>query len=120
MSKRKLSELEQSILAVSSQWEECSLLKVFEFEIKNQEGCEDYLVVNLEIETIENVTGITFSFDCELEQSFSGEVEKVTDIKYMLPINEYEDCLDIYLEQIYTEIMEGYILPNGLYPDTEF
>ncbi len=80
------------------------------FEIDTNDGP---LIVDLEL--IEN-DGIVFDFDSEMNETyFSGDVETFGVGSYILPFDEYNtESLDNYLQQVYNEIVEGYLLPNDL------
>lgn len=61
--------------------------------------------------------GIYFDIDSPLENPefyFSGDVKKRNG-SYYLPADKFTNSLHELLEQIHTEIIEGYIIPNDLY-----
>ena len=108
----KLAEVQKSI---ACQWKKMiasGRLPVMEYQI----GEDDYLIVDLEL--VDAGSAIIFSFDRypfpTAEIWFSGEVLPVLD-NFQIVIDEYTDNLDIYLQQINQEMLEGFILPNGLY-----
>ena len=108
----KLAEVQKSI---ACQWKEMiasSRLPAMEYQI----GDDDWLQVDVSL--VDNGSAIIFSFDRRpfptADVWFSGEVTPVLD-NYQITIDEYTDNLDIYLQQIDQEILEGFILPNGLY-----
>lgn len=81
--------------------------------IEIQTGENDCLIVDIELS--EDNTGVIFSFDKDdLDASFSNDIEQVG-YNYQLTIDEFNSDLDIYLQQITGEILEGFILPNDLY-----
>ena len=108
----KLAEVQKTI---AYQWEKMikgKCVPVLEYQI----GEDDYLQVDLAL--VDDGSAIIFSFDRRpfptADVWFSGEVIPVLD-NYQITIDEYTDNLDIYLQQIDQEMMEGFILPNGLY-----
>ena len=108
----KLAEVQKNIVF---QWEKMianGRLPVMEYQI----GEDDYLIVDLEL--VDEGSAILFSFDRypfpTADVWFSGDVIKVLD-NYQITIDEFTDDLDIYLQQIDQEMLEGFILPNGLY-----
>ena len=109
---KKLIEVQKTI---AYQWEKmikAGRLPIMEYQI----GEDDYLIVDLEL--VDEGSAILFSFDRypfpTAEIWFSGEVIKVLD-NYQITIDEYTDNLDSYLQQVEQEMLEGFILPNGLY-----
>lgn len=81
----------------------------FEFELKNG----DYLLVDLQVSD----EGIWFGFDEEgLDVRFDGDIESDGDY-YLLKFDEYFDDLDSYLETIYSNLVEGVLINNNLYPE---
>lgn len=108
----KLAEVQKTIVY---QWEKmikAGRIPVLEYQI----GEDDYLQVDLEL--VDDGAAIIFSFDRypfpTADVWFSGDVIPVLD-NYQITIDEYTEKLDIYLQQIDQEMMEGFILPNGLY-----
>ena len=86
-------------------------MPIFELEIINDE----YLLVDLSIDE----KGIHFEFDDELPTFFGGEIIKVQDGAYLMPFDEpeYLQSLHYYLQCIYDNLTEGYLLPNNLMRD---
>ena len=108
----KLAEVQKNI---AYQWQKMiasGLLPVIEYQI----GEEDYLQVDVSL--VDEGSAILFSFDRRpfptADVWFSGDVVPVLD-NFQITIDEYTENLDIYLQQIDQEMMEGFILPNGLY-----
>ena len=108
----KLAEVQKTI---ACQWEKmikAGRLPIMEYQI----GEDDYLIVDLEL--VDKGSAILFSFDCRpfptADVWFSGDVVPVLN-NFQIVIDEYTDDLNIYLQQIDQEILEGFILPNGLY-----
>ncbi|WGH49728.1 hypothetical protein [Alishewanella phage vB_AspM_Slickus01] len=102
--------------AIKDQWESMidrNILPLFEFQI----GDDSYLMVNLEFSD----QGIEFSFDIrdffEPKICFGGDVilpyANRKDV-WMLPFDPYFDNVDRYIEQIHSEITEGFLCPNDL------
>ena len=99
---------------IRSQWDESinsGIIPCFEFEL----AYNDYLIVDIELS--EEGDCFIFSFDKDrlCDTHFSGEVKHIIANNYQLDIDEYCDKLEVYLQQIYNEIVDGYLLPNGLY-----
>ena len=108
----KLAEVQKTI---ACQWEKMiasGRLPIMEYQI----GEDDFLQVDLEL--ADGGSAILFSFDRypfpTADVWFSGDVVPVLN-NFQITIDEYSDRLDIYLQQIDQEMMEGFILPNGLY-----
>lgn len=108
----KLVEVQKTI---ACQWEKMikgRRVPVLEYQIDE----DDYLIVDLAL--VDDGSAILFSFDRRpfptADVWFSGDVIPVLD-NYQITIDEYTDNLDIYLQQIDQEMMEGFIIPNGLY-----
>ncbi len=107
-----LADVKKSIVY---QWEKmikAGRLPIMEYQI----GEDSYLLVDLEL--VDGGSAILFSFDRRpfptADVWFSGEVVPVLD-NFQIVIDEYSDRLDLYLQQIDQEMLEGFILPNGLY-----
>ncbi len=83
-------------------------LPCFEIEIKDNE----YLLVELSLTS----AGITFSFDrMDLGVAFSGNVEPVGEgFHTWLYQADFDFSLDENLQNVYSEIIEGFIIPNDL------
>lgn len=108
----KLTEVQKTIVY---QWEKMiasGRIPVMEYQI----GEDDYLQVDLAL--VDNGSAILFSFDRRpfptADVWFSGDVIPVLN-NFQIVIDEYTDDLNIYLQQIDQEMLEGFILPNGLY-----
>ena len=109
---KKLMEVQKKI---AYQWEKmikAGRLPIMEYQI----GEDDYLIVDLEL--VDDGAAILFSFDRypfpTADVWFSGDVVPVLN-NYQITIDEFTDNLDLYLQQIDQEMLEGFILPNGLY-----
>ena len=109
---KKLIEVQKKI---AYQWEKmikAGRLPIMEYQI----GEDDYLIVDLEL--VDDGAAILFSFDRypfpTADVWFSGDVVPVLN-NYQITIDEFTDNLDLYLQQIDQEMLEGFILPNGLY-----
>ena len=86
---------------------ETNIIPCFEFELSDGE----FLTVDIDY----SEKGIVFSFDSEqLPTYFSGNVEKLEAGIYVYLFDEYFDSLDYYLQEIHLEVVEGFILPNGM------
>jgi len=66
-------------------------------------------------ETLE-ASHIAFSFNQadNTKVYFSGTIKGKCG-HYRMPLDEYFDNLDYYLQEIDQEIIQGYLIPNGLY-----
>ena len=96
--------------AINSQWQ--SMLnygKIPMFEIGLSNG--DYLLVD--IDYTQGNDYISFSFDDSLTVFFDGEIKKHGS-QYHVMLDPYFESLDSYLELIYNNIIDGYIIPNDL------
>ena len=99
--------------AIFTQWQEMlNYGKMPLFEILLNNG--DYLVVDIEYTQGDDF--ISFSFDDSFPVFFDGDIKKHGSSYHVLLDNCF-DNLDNYLELIYDNIIEGYILPNNLWCD---
>ena len=107
-----MSQLKQVQNSIRQQWEKMissGTMPLFEIEL----GDGDYLIVDLQLS--DDNKAIQFSFDHDAEKTFfSGNVIKA-DNGYQVLIDEYTDSMSVYLDQVYQEITEGYLLPNNLF-----
>ena len=110
-----MSHLADVQKSIACQWEKMiasGRLPIMEYQI----GEDDFLQVDLAL--VDDGAAILFSFDRypfpTADVWFSGDVVPVLN-NYQITIDEYSDRLDLYLQQIDQEILEGFILPNGLY-----
>ena len=95
---------------IYNQWQ--SMLnygKIPMFEIELSDG--DYLIVD--IDYTQGNDYISFSFDDSLPVFFDGEIKKHGG-NYHVMLDECFNNLDSYLELIYNNILEGYIIQNDL------
>ena len=96
--------------AITQQWQDMLKNgKIPCFEIGLSNG--DYLLVDIDYR--EGSDYISFSFDDSLPVFFDGEI-RIQGGGYCVMLDAYSDSLDSYLELIYNNIMEGYIIPNDL------
>jgi len=96
--------------AIYNQWQ--SMLnygRIPMFEILLNNG--DYLVADVNYTQGDDF--ISFSFDDSLPVFFDGEIKKHGS-QYHVMLDECFSSLDSYLELIYNNIIEGYIIPNDL------
>ena len=78
-------------------------------------GESDYLVVVLLLS--EDNLEIEFSFDSDNKKTwFSGDVIVINDNRYKITVDP-DMSLDEHIQLIDQEMIEGYLLPNGLYCD---
>ena len=99
--------------AINSQWQEMlNYGKIPLLEILLNNG--DYLVVDVNYTQGDDF--ISFSFDDSLPVFFDGEIKKRGG-SYHVILDDCFNNLDNYLEIIYGNILEGYILPNNLWCD---
>ena len=96
--------------AINQQWQAMlNYGKIPCFEIELSDG--DYLLVD--IDYTKGNDYISFSFDDSLPVFFDGEIKKHGS-QYHVMLDECFDNLDSYLQLIYNNIIEGYIIPNDL------
>ena len=96
--------------AINSQWQAMlNYGKIPCFEIELSDG--GYLIVDIDYREGNNY--ISFSFDDSLPVFFDGEIKKHGS-EYHVTLDECFDNLDSYLQAIYDNIIEGYIIPNDL------
>jgi len=96
--------------AIYNQWQSMlnyGRIPLFEIELSNG----DYLLVDIDYTQGDDF--ISFSFDDSLLVYFDGEIKKHGG-GYHVILDECFDNLDSYLELIYNNIIEGYIIPNDL------
>jgi len=96
--------------AINSQWQTMlnyGRIPLFEIELNNG----DYLIVDIDYTQGDDF--ISFSFDDSLPVFFDGEIKKHGG-EYHVILDECFDNLNSYLELIYNNILEGYIIPNDL------
>ena len=109
---KKLIEAQKKIAYQWGKMINSGLLPVIEYQI----GKDDFLQVDLAL--VDGGSAILFSFDRypfpTANVWFSGEVVPVLN-NFQITIDEYTDRLDLYLQQIDQEMLDGFILPNGLY-----
>jgi len=99
--------------AINSQWQAMlNYGRIPLFEIELSSG--DYLIVDIDYTQGDDF--ISFSFDNSLPVFFDGEIKKHGS-QYHVMLDECFSSLDSYLELIYNNIIEGYILPNNLWCD---
>jgi hypothetical protein len=96
--------------AISEQWQAMinyGKIPCFEIELSNG----DYLLVDINYNTGDEY--ISFSFDDSLPVFFDRELKKHGS-QYHVMLDDCFDNLDSYLQLIYDNIIEGYIIPNDL------
>ena len=96
--------------AIYNQWQAMlnyGRIPCFEIELSNG----DYLIVNIDYQAGNNY--ISFSFDDCLPVFFDGEIKKHGG-NYHVRLDNCFDNLDSYLQLIYENIIEGYIIANDL------
>ncbi len=99
--------------AIHTQWQATlNYGKIPLFEILLNNG--DYLVVDVNYTQGDDF--ITFSFDDSQPVFFDGDIKKHGG-RYRVMLDDCFDNLDSYLQVIYENILEGYILPNNLWCD---
>lgn len=94
---------------IINQFTQCQCLPVMELETKN-----GHVVVDLSISTKGDGLLFELSGDYDLDDAtyFSGEVEDTGSGIFFYPFDEYFDSLDHYLQEIFAEVNEGYIVAN--------
>jgi len=96
--------------AIYNQWQDMlNYGRIPCFEIELSSG--DYLIVDIDYTQGDDF--ISFSFDDSLPVFFDGEIKK-HGREYHVMLDECFSSLDSYLELIYNNIIEGYIIPNDL------
>ena len=96
--------------AINNQWQAMlnyGSIPLFEIELNNG----DYLLVDIDYTEGDNY--ISFSFDDSLPVFFDGEIKKHGG-SYRIMLDDCFESLDSYLQLIYDNIIEGYIIPNDL------
>lgn len=96
--------------AINQQWQDMlknGKIPCFEIELSNG----DYLIVDIVYRQGDDF--ISFSFDDSFPVFFDGEIKKHGG-NYHVMLDPYFESLDSYLELIYNNIIEGYIIPNDL------
>ena len=101
-----------TLKAINNQWQTMlNYGRIPLFEIAMNNG--DYLIVNIDYKQGDDF--ISFSFDDSLPVWFDGEIKKHGG-EYRVMLDDCFDNLDSYLELIYNNIIEGYIIPNDIVP----
>ena len=100
--------------AINSQWQAMlnyGKIPMFEIELSNG----DYLLVDIDYREGDNYISFSFpSFDDDsLPAYFDGNIKKHGG-NYHVMLDEYFNDLDSYLQVIYDNIIDGYIIPNDL------
>ncbi len=96
--------------AINSQWQAMlnyGKIPLFEIELSNG----DYLLINIVYKQGNDY--ISFSFNDSLPVFFDGEIKKHGN-EYRVMLDDCFDNLDSYLQLIYDNIIDGYIIPNDL------
>jgi len=96
--------------AINAQWQaiiNAGRIPVMEWKMANG----DWLMVDIEYKG----DYFLFSFDQDNKPVFFDGCITGQDNFYHYPIDEYSESLDHYLQEIAGNIIEGYLLPNGLY-----
>ena len=84
-----------------------AVLPVFEIEI----ATGDYLIADL----CWRDNALFFEFDTlGLPVYFDGDIQQHGDFLFSLPYDEYIEELDEYLQLVYNNIIEGFLIPNKL------
>ena len=102
--------MENTKKAINSQWQAMlnyGKIPCFEIELSNG----DYLIVDIDYTQGDDY--ISFSFDDSLTVFFDGEIKKHGS-QYHVILDNCFDNLDSYLQVIYDNIIDGYIIPNDL------
>jgi len=86
------------------------VIPCMEFKLPDNE----WLVVDVTVMDLQSERkGLVFSLSEDFETSFSDDIE-ILGGNFLLPYDVCFKSLDIYLEQIADEILEGVLLPNNL------
>ena len=95
--------------SIRYEWDNMRCFPILEYKISES----DYLIVELSLS--EDNREIEFSFDSDNKKTrFSGGVTTINDNRYKIPVDP-DMSLDHHLQAISEEMIEGYLLPNGLY-----
>ena len=103
------SEMRERIKAQRQVMIQAGRIPVMEWKMSNG----DWLMVDIEYKG----DYFLFSFDQDNKPVFFDGCITGQDNFYHYPIDEYSDSLDHYLQEIADNIIEGYLLPNGLYAE---
>jgi len=103
--------------AIYNQWQsmlDYGKIPMFEIELSNG----DYLLVDIDYREGDNYISFSFpSFDADsLPVFFDGDIKKHGS-NYRVMLDDCFNNLDSYLELIYNNIIDGYIIPNNLWCD---
>lgn len=73
-------------------------------------------IESLQVDLCINELGVHFELDTffPVEPYFDGDIIDLGDGCYIYPVDEYEGSLDVYLQAIDSNILEGVIIPNKL------
>ena len=86
------------------------IIPCMEYQLPDNE----WLVVDIQVRDLQSKRkGLVFSLSEDFETSFSDDIENLGG-SFLLPYDACFKSLDIYLEQIADEILEGVLLPNNL------
>ena len=95
---------------LDQQWQamlDSAILPVFEIETRTG----DFIMVDL----CWRDDALFFEFDTlGLPVYFDGDIRQYEDYLFSLPYDEYMENLDAYLEVVYGNIVEGFLIPNKL------
>ena len=98
--------------SIRTEWENMissGIIPVIEY----QTGENDWVVVDIQLS--DDSQEIEFSFDSDGKTTcFSGDVITINDNRYRITVDP-DMSLDHHLQLINDEMMEGYLLPNGLF-----
>lgn len=100
-------------MSINAQWQamiNSGRIPVMEYKMSN-----GWLTVDIEYKG----DYFLFSFDQDNKPCFFDGCITGQDNFYHYPIDECFDSLDYYLQEIAGNIIEGFLLPNGLYAEDE-
>lgn len=100
---------------IRDQWASMTTIPVMEFSLPDGE----YLTVELSLNDNIYNPSIDFEFDTDGKSTwFSGEVEGKNG-SHRIRITQFSQSLDCLVQDVYGEVLEGFIIPNNLYAEQE-
>ena len=110
---------------IKAQWQvmiQAGRIPVMEWKMSNG----DWLAVDINLHIseqkpyyTESKAWLAFTFDQDNKPCFFDGCITGKHGFYKYPLDEYFDSLDHYLQEISNNIIEGYLIPNGLYAEEE-
>lgn len=108
--KTEIKEVYEQLKAQADQFMAKGGIMVMEFERDITNGSVEWFAVDIEV----TEKGVEFSFDqAGYPTAFDGDIVG-SDNFYCLSFDEYFSDLDSYLQRIFENITEGYLLSNNI------